>query len=150
MMYVDKLRTEGTKYVGDLKKCKRCSNNVYEYYYEKPHVDNSDILCADCKYELNPPKLHLTYMIEHGIWNVTQSRWERQMVLEDFQECGWFVRKITKSAASVRRVPKDTGHKNVHLEFFGNIKCLRVRSKFYPVSLGICGEDMCVIQSIGG
>lgn len=149
-MFTDKQQIESAKYIGELKACRRCGNNVHEYYYEKPHVDNNNILCTDCQYELNPPQLHLVIMIEHGLWNATQSRWERKMGLKDFQECGWFVRKVVKDAVPIKRLPKNTGHENIYLEFFGSIKCLRVRSRFYPISLGICRMDDCAIQSIGG
>lgn len=150
MQYENTQLVKDTKYIGNMKECIRCHNNIFEYYYENPLVDNADILCVECKCELTPPKLHLAIMIEHGVWNVTQSRWEKKMSIEDFQECGWFIRKIVRSAATVRMVPKNTGRENIYLEFYGNIKCLRVKHKFYPVGLGICEAEACIMQPIGG
>lgn len=151
MRYSVRQLVKDTKYIGAMKECTRCFTNTFEYYYESPTVDDNDILCVECKYELTPPKLHLAVVTEHGIWNITQNRWERKMEIKDFQECGWFVRKIVKEADAVpvRRVPRNTGSENIYLEFFGNIKCLRIRYKFYPVSLGICGEDSCIMQPMG-
>jgi len=152
MMHVKSRQlAKDTKYIGERKECIRCGGGVFEYYYESPLTNVLDILCVDCKYELFPPTLHLARMIEHGIWNVDQSRWERKMGVRDFQECGWFVRKIVIEVApiSARRVPRSTGSEDIYLEFFGNIKCLRVRHKYYPTSLGVCGEDSCIMQPIG-
>lgn len=138
-----------TKYIGAMKECVRCHNNIFEYYYESPILDNNNILCVECKYELYPPQLQLAIMVEHGIWNVTQSRYEKSMGIKDFQECGWFVRKIVKENASIKRVPRHMGSERILLEFFGNIKCLRVRHKFYPVNFSICGHEACIMQPIG-
>jgi hypothetical protein len=149
MMCKHRQLVKDTKYIGDAKDCIRCGFNTFEYYYENPVVDKKDVLCVECKYELTPPELHLTTIAGHGIWNITQSRWEKKMGLKEFQECGWFIRKIVRAAAGIRRVPRHTGTEDIYLEFYGNIKCLRVRHKFYPISLGICNMDDCIMQPIG-
>ena len=116
------------RYHGEPTKCRRCNIKTATFYHEVADI-GSTIICQKCKLELNPPKMCLSLLRNGKLWNVTGLHLENEMLLKNFEECGWFVRKEIIYHTTQSRQAYD-----LHLEYFGVAHCQRFDNYkfFYP------------------
>ena len=134
------------KYVGEGLHCGRCNKLVNEYYFETPDIDPEYVVCVKCKLELMPPRLSFR-VNSCCLWNITQSKYESYMKIEDFIDCGWFVRQEvvrTQQSPPRRLIPRSNMSKEVMLEYYGSRKCLRVpHHQFFYDNMAPCNNVLC-------
>lgn len=113
--------------------CHKCGKVIRVMYRVLRNKFPTCVTCFDEMFPSGHPKLGMVLsVISHGasgnfhikkrLYNSTLSVHEHNMALEDFLNCGWFLRKevIRKE---VRRV---------HLEYYGKTKCGRFPDHEFP------------------
>jgi len=129
-------------YVGMLLTCRRCNCMVTEYYFDHPEVSVKAVLCKVCKLQVKPPELMLREHAGH-LWNITQSRFEKNFTLKEFGYCGWFLREHT-TIFPIAKVPLQKNTDVYRLEYYGNRKCIRfVNYPFYYEDMTACITSKC-------
>lgn len=126
------------KYFGEPSKCRRCGTTTTAFYHETADID-STILCQRCKLALNPPEMRLSLLKSGKLWNVTGLHLENDMILKNFEECGWFLRKeVTYYTADPGRVY------DLYLEYYGVAQCQRfINHKFFYPGMLECLHRPC-------
>lgn len=136
-------------------KCNRCDKFANVFYYKfLPHERLHYSVCVECVLELDPPKLELMLATTnqlcnniipttpYDLWDNTNSRQERAMSIEEFVECGWFIRKLKEER---RKVPKRT-ILTINLEYHGNLICDRCKDHYDRLGLddmNRCNSPFC-------
>lgn len=108
-------------------KCTKCGANVNNNL----SFLKTDAVCGLCRFRDNPPRMHLALLKDttgRSLYNLTQKVYESEMGIEDFEECGWFVREI-----------KDRNKFTFYrMEFYGTVKCVRFPNADYPFKYYRC------------
>jgi hypothetical protein len=134
-------------FVSDLPKvCRRCGLASTDYYFATEDGSDGGYLCSLCKYELNPPEIHLQIIQNHiyprgGLYNPHTQRYETIFKLDDFLQCGWFIKKKWVYGLCDNASIRFQSHivEAVMLRYYGDRRCKRVeRYNFWPLATKMC------------
>ena len=117
--------------------CAKCKKQVVFTY---PH--SGVMVCLTCKLKLCPPTMSFLKLGAAGmLYNIAADEYECYMDLDDFEKCGWFIRRKTIS-------PDDKNRIVVHyyLEYHGNILCNRCKQTVFPSFYTECHDSTCCIS----
>ena len=129
-------------YVGSALPCKCCNLTVSEYYFIHPKVNTVDILCKICKMNLFPPSIQLRQHSNY-LYNITQSKFEKDFTLNQFAKCGWFMREQREETPAIR-VPRYKKTIIYTLEYYGKTRCIRISDyPFYYDGMKRCTASTC-------
>jgi len=99
-------------------------------------------ICLHCKLKIDPPVMTFSKLGAAGmLYNVHDDEYECYMDMEDFETCGWFIRRKTISVNSKKQVEA-----NYFLEYHGNTACGRCKERTFPPSYPRCNDTTCCIS----
>ena len=117
--------------------CTKCKKHV-AFTYVRPEGP----LCLNCNLELNPPTMAFLKLGASGmLYNLMNDEYECYMDLEDFQNCGWFIRRKTIAANERNQVVA-----TYYLEYYGNTVCNRCKQVVFPSFYTKCTDSTCCIS----
>jgi len=140
-----------TLFVHTPKVCRRCGLASTQYYFATEEGKVGGYICPKCKYEMNPPEMFLQILQSHhypkgGIYSPYTRRMETVLTLDDFQNCGWFIkRRWIHGSKDVRSLGFKTHVVEViQLRYYGERKCKRSdKYKYWPLDNKKCNCVYC-------
>lgn len=111
----------------NVERCSKCGKSELSVFY---YVDLKPV-CEICKMKMDPPKMLLVKingLTSRSLYNATHRCFEKKKSIEEFTDCGWFVRRIKEKG----------GNKYYHLEYHGKLKCPRCEEYKFPFGFYTC------------
>ena len=131
------MTTKKSKSASQLRECARCGRG----YVHPARIYDGKLICNYCFQLLSPPTLEMTQYGEGYLFNKTLGCYEATMDVENFVECGWFVRRKTEE-----RVDPYMGVKDVEylLEYHGDRVCKKCPRYTFPDEYKLCPNMLCM------
>ena len=121
----------------EVRNCARCGiDNLTVFYFigGKP-------ICQRCRMKIEPPEMlliRLCGLSSRKLYNATYKCYESKRTVDEFIECGWFLRRIKDQG----------GNRYYSLEYYGSSQCPRCEEyHFLRGTPGCLKAQICIAQA---